>query len=75
MIIGIVYIFKTYDFMDKIKGNGIYENYYVVVKKDSKYDNVDSLTRIYAYNEYTDSYKDVINEIDNVDFSKVDDNY
>lgn len=64
MIIGIVYIFKTYDFMDKIRGNGIYENYYVVVKKDSKYDNVDSLTRIYAYNEYTDSYKEAISKLD-----------
>ena len=63
MFIGIIYIFKTYNFMDKIKGKGIYENYYVIVKKDSKYSDIGSLSKIYAYNEYTESYNEVIEKL------------
>ena len=63
LFIGIIYIFKTYDFMSKIKGNGLYENYYVIVKKDSRYDKVESLDKIYSYNELTDSYKEAVEKI------------
>ena len=64
MLVGIIYIFKTYDFMDKIKGKGVYENYYVIVKKNSEHENIDSLTEIYTYNEYTDSYKEALEKLD-----------
>ena len=63
MFIGILYIFKTYNFMDKIKGKGIYENYYVVVKKDSRYSDIGSLSMIYTYNEYTDAYKEALEKL------------
>ncbi len=63
LLVGIIYIFKTYDFMSKIKGNGLYENYYVIVKSDSKIDKMESLDKIYSYNELTDSYKEAVEKI------------
>lgn len=63
--IGLIYIQKTYDFMDKIKYRGyITERYYVLVNIDSNYTNIKDLENkvVGTYNEKLELYDEAINK-------------
>lgn len=64
-IIGLFYIQKTYDFIDKIGSRGyITETYYIVTNNDYKYDNIEDIKNIDVgtYVETIDLYNKMLEE-------------
>lgn len=77
-IIGCTYIFKTYDFMDKIKSKNVQtEEYYIMVNKDSNIEKIEELNdktintfdeKVEIYNKAIDKLKEIGNfNLENVD--------
>lgn len=65
-IIGCIYINKTYNFMGRIKSNGmITETYYIITTKDSSYNKISELDskEIGTYNENVEIYDKAISEL------------
>lgn len=61
--VGLIYIQKTYDFMDKIKYRGyITEKYYVVINNESNYNDINYLKdkKVGTYNEHIELYDETI---------------
>lgn len=60
---GLIYLNKTLNFMDKIRAKDYQiEEYYVLVLKDSKYENVSEIKEIGIY-EFDDNYKTALEEL------------
>jgi len=68
---GLIYLNKTLNFMDKIKAKDYQtEEYYVIVLKDSGYDNVNQIKEIGIY-ESNDNYKNALEELHKkIDFTE-----
>ena len=68
---GLIYLNKTLNFMDKIKAKDYQtEEYYVIVLKDSDYDNVNQIKEIGIY-ESNDNYKNALEELHKkIDFTE-----
>ncbi len=65
-IFGITYLDKTFDFFDSLKGQDyLTESYYVVVEKDSPYQEIHDLRdkTIATYNENIDIYQEAIKKL------------
>lgn len=66
-MIGSIYINKTYNFMDNIRNNNsISEKYYIIVKKESKYNSLKDLKneKIYTFDEGIKLYNKAIEKLD-----------
>ena len=60
---GLIYLNKTLNFMDKIRAKDYQiEEYYVLVLKDSKYENVSEIKEMGIY-EFDDNYKAALEEL------------
>ena len=60
---GLIYLNKALNFMDKIRAKDYQiEEYYVLVLKDSKYENVSEIKEIGIY-EFDDNYKTALEEL------------
>lgn len=60
---GLIYLNKTLNFMDKIKAKDYQtEEYYVLVLKDSKYENISDIQEIGIY-ESDENYKNALEEL------------
>lgn len=68
---GLIYLNKTLNFMDKIKAKDYQtEEYYVIVLKDSDYDNVNQIKEIGIY-ESNDNYKNALEKLHKkIDFTE-----
>lgn len=68
---GLIYLNKTLNFMDKIKAKDYQtEEYYVIVLKDSDYDNVNQIKEIGIY-ESNNNYKNALEELHKkIDFTE-----
>ena len=68
---GLIYLNKALNFMDKIKAKDYQtEEYYVIVLKDSGYDNVNQIKEIGIY-ESNDNYKNALEELHKkIDFTE-----
>ena len=68
---GLIYLNKTLNFMDKIKAKDYQtEEYYVIVLKDSDYDNVNQIKEIGIY-ESKNNYKNALEELHKkIDFTE-----
>ncbi len=65
-IFGIAYLDKTFDFFDSLKGQDyLTESYYVVVNKDSDYQEIHNLRgkTIATYNEEIDIYQEALKKL------------
>lgn len=65
-LIGCIYIFKAYDFMGKIRSKNIMtEEYYVMVKKNSKIESIIELKdkTIATFDEKVDIYNDAVDKL------------
>ena len=61
--IGLFYIERTYNFLDKIKYRGyLTEKYYVIINNDSNFNNIENLKnkKVGTYNEHLELYDEAI---------------